>query len=359
MQKIHIISTKAITINLFLENLISNLKKKNKDCTLWTSDPENLNYPNIKKNRLYIFTNFLFLINPFKLFKCLFKLRQLIKANKKDIFLINTPLVSHLFRIASIGLNIKTIYFVHGFRFHKCTMIIYYWFFFIIEYILSFLTHKYIVINNEDEKIIHKYLKKKFIKVNGVGIDLYKDQQIKNTFSISKKSLKIIVIGVYKKTKGYDDVIWLATNLKDDNLFFNCYGYGDLNNFKNKITKLNLKNIHLNKFDQNLKEKLKNYNLIVHLSQREGLPVSIMECLSVGIPVIGYNIRGLNDLIINKYNGFLYPINKKEKILNKLKEISKDQSKLLDLSKNAFNSLNYSYSKEYISNQIIDFIEAE
>ena len=108
-----------------------------------------------------------------------------------------------------------------------------------------------------------------------------------------------------------------------------------------------------------VKLKLKNYNLIVHLSQREGLPVSIMECLSVGIPVIGYNIRGLNDLIINKYNGFLYPINKKEKILKKLKEISKDQSKLLDLSKNAFNSLNYSYSKEYISNQIIDFIEAE
>ena len=43
---------------------------------------------------------------------------------------------------------------------------------------------------------------------------------------------------------------------------------------------------------------------LLHLSNREGLPVSVMECLMNGLPVICYNIRGNNDLIKDKFNGF-------------------------------------------------------
>ena len=44
---------------------------------------------------------------------------------------------------------------------------------------------------------------------------------------------------------------------------------------------------------------------MLHLSKREGLPVSVMECLMNGLPVICYNIRGNNDLIKDKFNGFI------------------------------------------------------
>ena len=43
---------------------------------------------------------------------------------------------------------------------------------------------------------------------------------------------------------------------------------------------------------------------MLHLSKREGLPVSLMQSLSVGLPVICYNIRGNNDLIEDNFNGY-------------------------------------------------------
>ena len=50
---------------------------------------------------------------------------------------------------------------------------------------------------------------------------------------------------------------------------------------------------------------------MLHLSKREGLPVSVMQCLASGLPVICYNIRGNNDLIKNNFNG-LFVNNYKE-----------------------------------------------
>ena len=44
---------------------------------------------------------------------------------------------------------------------------------------------------------------------------------------------------------------------------------------------------------------------MLHLSEREGLPVSVMECLSEGLPIICNKIRGNIDLIKDKYNGFI------------------------------------------------------
>ena len=40
------------------------------------------------------------------------------------------------------------------------------------------------------------------------------------------------------------------------------------------------------------------------MSEREGLPVSVMECLTEGLPVICKNIRGNNDLVKDGFNGF-------------------------------------------------------
>ena len=40
-------------------------------------------------------------------------------------------------------------------------------------------------------------------------------------------------------------------------------------------------------------------------SFREGLPISVLQSLYFGVPVIGRDIRGVNDLIINNKYGYL------------------------------------------------------
>ena len=43
----------------------------------------------------------------------------------------------------------------------------------------------------------------------------------------------------------------------------------------------------------------------------EGCPTSILEAMSYGKPIIGYNIYGINELVIDDINGFLISINDK------------------------------------------------
>ncbi len=50
-------------------------------------------------------------------------------------------------------------------------------------------------------------------------------------------------------------------------------------------------------------------DIFILLSETEGRPVSIMEALSVGLPIICSNVGGVSELVENGENGFLFPVN--------------------------------------------------
>ena len=83
--------------------------------------------------------------------------------------------------------------------------------------------------------------------------------------------------------------------------------------------------------------------------------MSLMQCLSVGLPIICYNIRGNNDLIKNKFNGFfvksyndvpniIYYLNLEDKFFNKMRL-------------NAFKSINKDFLKKKINLNIYNIIK--
>ena len=45
--------------------------------------------------------------------------------------------------------------------------------------------------------------------------------------------------------------------------------------------------------------------VLVNLSESEGIPVSMMEAMSFGVPCIGTNVGGVSEIITNEYNGIL------------------------------------------------------
>jgi glycosyltransferase involved in cell wall biosynthesis len=50
-------------------------------------------------------------------------------------------------------------------------------------------------------------------------------------------------------------------------------------------------------------------DLFVNVSETEGLPVSMMEAMSAGIPVIGTDVGGVSEIVRDNFNGFLLPQN--------------------------------------------------
>lgn len=51
--------------------------------------------------------------------------------------------------------------------------------------------------------------------------------------------------------------------------------------------------------------KNNDYDIFINVSKNEGIPVSIMEAMSFGIPIIATNVGGNSEVVSDGYNGFL------------------------------------------------------
>ncbi len=78
-------------------------------------------------------------------------------------------------------------------------------------------------------------------------------------------------------------------------------------------------------------------DILINVSSTEGLPVSMMEALSFGIPVIATDVGGVREIIKDGYNGWLISPNfTDEEVALKMKEIiAWDKDKLLKMRHNA------------------------
>lgn len=66
------------------------------------------------------------------------------------------------------------------------------------------------------------------------------------------------------------------------------------------------KNINFSGISNNVMQKLMESNIFVFPSLSEGMPLALIEAMSVGLPAIGYkSCPSVNELIIDGYNGFL------------------------------------------------------
>lgn len=354
MKKIVIISRRSMTINLFCKDLIQYLSKKNIDIKLCCNDISNLKVvssKNINFTTLNSMNKFSIIFDFFKLIK---ELNTIGKKYNDHIFIINTPLISHLFRISTLFLKLKIIYFVHGYRFHNKGNFFSNLIFKVFEIILSINTTAYININDYDYNFTNSIINKKSIKVNGIGIDLQNRYQKKN---ILNKDFTIGIIAAYKKNKGYDDLIKICKNKNLSNKAkFICYGYGDYNKYLKKINESNINNLILNDFTDNIYSVIDKFDVVLHLSYREGLPVSLMQSLIRGKPVICYNVRGCVDLIKNNFNGYIIDIGDINKVIESINFLISNKNLLVKFSSNALNSINETYSHTYISKKIHELI---
>ena len=143
--------------------------------------------------------------------------------------------------------------------------------------------------------------------------------------------------------------------LKNQKIKIDCYGYGDSLKFNYIKNKKKLNNISFNRFNLDLESKIKKHDILLHLSKREGLPVSVMQSLSEGLPVICYNIRGNNDLIKDRYNGYF--VRSYKEVPNIIYYLNLEDGIFKKMRLNAFKSINKDFSKKQINLNIYNIIK--
>ena len=61
-------------------------------------------------------------------------------------------------------------------------------------------------------------------------------------------------------------------------------------------------------YHYNIIELLREVDIVVLPSYREGLPRSLLEAAACGLPIVATNVPGCNDVVVDQINGFLVPV---------------------------------------------------
>lgn len=237
---------------------------------------------------------------------------------------------------------------------------------------------KIYLINEHDYKLVHNLYPEKTFKYKsfGVGNDLNKFDPVKipveerkdlrEELLIKEEDFVLAFTGRFVAFKGFDKLIKsfnaLVNHYKIHNIKLLIIGGEDpihgsgLTEQENLNYKNNEHIINIS-FTGEVNRYLAVADLFVFPSTKEGMPVCIMEALSMGVPVITSNSRGCNDLVIHEFNGLLLSA---EPTISEIREailkLYRNRELLCQMSENAL-SKRHQYNREIFVDEQIDAYE--
>lgn len=159
-----------------------------------------------------------------------------------------------------------------------------------------------------------KYLEDKYpnieknIKISQLGTIDHGIREI----DLGRKPLRVVSCSWVSPVKRVDKIINVLSKIKDIEIEWTHFGDGILfDEVKKKSVKYLTNNITFNLPGALTNQELQNsykkndYHIFLNVSESEGVPVSIMEAISFGIPVIATNVGGVNEIVKDSFNGFL------------------------------------------------------
>lgn len=103
-----------------------------------------------------------------------------------------------------------------------------------------------------------------------------------------------------------------------------------------------------------------NPHFLLNASTFEGIPVSMMEACSLGIPIIGPDVCGVPEIIEHRKNGYLFSPTSPEELLSIFHEIENlEESEYQDLRVNALNMQRQRFNAETNYNRLAAILKGE
>jgi len=341
-----------------LLSLIRDIIKENRNIFLFTardgflvSEAVSIDGLRIKKSK--------FLERPINIFKDILSISEIyffIKRNKIEIVHTNSSKAGIIGRIAAKLAGVKIIiHTVHGWSFNDCQFFLKRWLFIQLERLTAGFTTKIIVVSEHDKQrgLINRIGTEDRYELIRYGINyndfiVKSDKSIKKELSIPEEHLVVGMVACFKPQKSPQDFVKLAciTGKILPNIKFVLIGDGILRPYLNSLIKnLNLEeNIVLTGWRTDIPRMLSVIDVFVLTSLWEGLPITALEAMASGNPVLATDTGGIKEVIEEGVNGYLVPPKSIERMSVKLSDLLKDNNLRKRIGENARNNLNSDFT---------------
>lgn len=337
------LSRATLMIRQFLLPLIRQQKEAGHEVYVCSSDDEHVNA--LVDEGIEVFPHHLQRsLNPLILAREIRRIRRILTAQQVDVLVCHSPLGAGVGRIAAHWADVpRIVYMAHGLPCAPGQNFVLWHFWFAIEKYLARITDRVLVMNDYDEDLCRTRLygdSTKVCRIPGMGVDIQRfdpsqnltaRQEVCAELGIPSEATLVLGIAYLIPEKGifvYQDA---AMDLckKASNLYFLLAGNGPR--------------------EQQLIRRSRRYGLSehfrvlgwrndVHRLMRaadmyvlptyyfEGLPVSILEAMACGKPVITTKHRGCEDVVVDGETGYLVPVRDSRALSQQIMHLTENAS---------------------------------
>lgn len=288
------------------------------------------------------------------------KVYSIIKQEQFDIVHCHSSKAGVIGRICGyLNKTPKIIFTSHGLSFNNHQGILKRSLYKTAEFISGKCCHNVVCVSEYDKNKLKSVVSKKKLIVipNSVEqqshppslsfLELRRGEKVKN-------QINILFVGRLSEPKLPELLIKCFVEFKNKNVKLQIVGDGpkfDLcKDLKNNFA---LQNIQLLGTQLDVKRFYSEADIFILLSRWEGLPMTIIEAMSFGLPVIASNVGGIPELIKNGYNGYLVD-NKEKQIENCLNLLIQNQELRQYFAKNTLKKYKENYT---IDNMIKQYLK--
>jgi len=160
------------------------------------------------------------------------------------------------------------------------------------------------------------------------------DDEVRETGMVN-----FLFMGRLGQRKGVYDIIESARHVKANNIKIHLYGDGEIDEVKRKVQAAGVADkvaVH-GWIDGNRKdETFRGANVLLLPSYHEGLPISVLEALAYGLPVLATDVGGIAEAVENGVNGYLIEPGECEALTSRMEQLAASSELRLKMGESGY-----------------------
>ena len=347
-------------------------------------------------------------IHPIRDIKCFFELTRLIKAFKPDVVAAHSSKAGILVRLACFALGVPNTFTIHGWSFGLNASRFSDGMFLVIEKLMGFFTCRIIAVaetsykmglrhgivpaekmvtihngvrdfkennasNTENTEGVYIESKTRDFELNDADFELTSEELTLENYNehssrafqthqylsnkpealSASKPFRMVMPARFQAPKDHETLIKALKPLKNSNWILELLGDGTetLERTQKLVDECGLSDkIIFGGYVEDIEAYLEKADLCILISHSEGFPLSILEAMSLNLPIIASNVGGIGEQVIDGYNGYLIGRNDANCLTDKIKALMNN----LTLRREMGNNSRTFYEKEFKLNKMVD-----
>lgn len=311
---------------------------------------------------------------PFNDIRAYFRIKRMIREFKPDIVHTHASKSGAIGRLAARSCNVKlVVHTFHGHVFHSYFSKFVSWGIIQVERFLARRSHAIVAISDQQRNELVNIYKiapadKVFTVPLGFNLDKYTQSQpekrieFRRKYNFASDDIVIGIIGRIVPIKNHEMFVEVAAAVKQQSkakLRFVIIGDGEsLPLIEKRCQELHLSysyfpqtpdktaDVTVTSWETNMAMALSGIDIVVLTSHNEGTPVSLIEAMAAGKPVVATKVGGVQDVIDHEKNGYITAVDDVKSFAGHVVNLINEPEKRDELGRSGKEKVLKNYSKE-------------